>query len=156
MTNAGAELVWNIYKGDYSGTSAVTIPLGPTRIEQVGIKDLMIESWQDAPETISTDASKPLNLVMDTGKGQQSFKIYGILVNSGTDYAYDLKNKIVSAYEGSRTGSLNIVQFSTCSGTNTGSESFIVNVNNYSFIHESPGVDKVSYQLGLIVGSELV
>jgi len=152
---AGASLEWIIRKGDYSGTLPVEVEIGPVRIEQLSTKNLNIINRPNSPKNIQSNTAYPLTYLFDTGIVQGTFKINGVLVDSDTDYAYDKKNKIISMYDSCRCGNFHMVQFTNCSGTNTGSENFIVNFLNYDFIHESAGVNKVNYQLTMIIGSEL-
>lgn len=153
---AGASLVWKIAKGDYSGGNAVELDLMQTRIEQIGAMTIMKEDYENTPEDIETDSEFPFSYMLNTGKSNKSFTIYGTFTDSGTDYAYDMKNKLISMYDSCRTGSLKLVQFDLASGTNTGSESFVGYVTKYNFKHQSPGVNRVDYQANFTIGSEMI
>jgi hypothetical protein len=152
----GVQLEWILRKGDYSGTNAVTVDLNPARVVWQGTKELTIENEQAAPDEIDSDPNYPATLTFDTGAMIQTFKVESILANSATTWAWDDMHKVIDMYESARTGSLHLKMFSNASGTNTGSEHYQVNIQDYTFTQTTPGVDKVQCNLSLIAGSELV
>jgi len=166
MTDIGAQLEWTVKKGDYNtggASTVITVNLGPVRFEQLGQKQIDAENFPNAATTIESDTDYPLLFLMDFGMVQQTFRINGTLLNSGTDYAYDKKNRIITMFESCRTGSLYFNFFSSSSGTDytdpvegsNGSESWQVNFIDYNFLHDKAGIDRTDFQLTLITGSEM-
>lgn len=150
----GVELGHAINKGDYSGTW-VTVDMQSVRVEQLATKTVESQPFPVAPNDWSNTAY-PVTIMADFLQIDKTFRINGILSDSGNRYAIDRKNIITDMCDSGGTGSLTLNLVPNASGTLTGSESWMVNFINYNFIQETPNVNKYSYQMMLRVGSQIV
>jgi len=150
----GCELGHAINRGDYSGTW-VTVDMQAITVEQVAVKDVHPQNYPVAPNDWY-DSSYPVTLIADFLEINKTFRINGILADSGNRYAIDRKRIITDMCDSGGTGSLTLNLVPNASGTLTGSESWIVNFINYNFTQNTANVNKYNYQLNLIVGSSII
>jgi len=150
----GVELGHNISKGNYSGTW-VTVDMQSVKVEQIATKEVESELYPVAPNDWS-NTIYPVTIMADFLMIDKTFRLNGVLSDSGNRYAIDRKNIIIDMCDSGGAGSFTVNMVPNASGTLTGSESWMVNFVNYNFWQDTAGVNKYGYQIMLRVGSQIV